>query len=199
MTTTLSDPTVLIVDDEESLADLYAYWVDSVAEARVAYNGDDALTRLDGTVDVLLLDRRMPGMSGDEVVEAVSDRDHDVRVVMVTAIDPGFDIVEMEIDDYLVKPVARPQLVDTVERMLVRTSYNDQLQRKFQLVEKKVTLEAAKSPHELDESDEYTRLVTELDALERELDSAVESFDDTDFTVAFRELPGGGTVDSTER
>jgi DNA-binding response OmpR family regulator len=199
MTTTFSDPTVLIVDDEESLADLYAYWVDSVAEARVAYNGDDALTRLDGTVDVLLLDRRMPGMPGDEVVEAVSDRDHDVRVVMVTAVDPGFDIVEMEIDDYLVKPIARPQLVDTVERMLVRSSYDDRLQRKFQLVEKKVTLEAAKSPHELDESDEYTELVTELDALERELDSAVESFDDTDFTVAFRELPGGGTVDSTER
>ena len=199
MTTTLADPTALIVDDEESLADLYAYWVDSVAEARVAYNGDDALTRLDGTVDVLLLDRRMPGMSGDEVVEAVSDRDHDVRVVLVTAVDPDFDIVEMEIDDYLVKPIARPQLVDTVERMLVRSSYDDRLQRKFQLVEKKVTLEAAKSPHELDESDEYTELVTELDALERELDSAVESFDETDFTVAFRELPGGGTVDSTER
>jgi DNA-binding response OmpR family regulator len=199
MTTTLADPTALIVDDEESLADLYAYWVDSVAEARVAYNGDDALTRLDGTVDVLLLDRRMPGMSGDEVVEAVSDRDHDVRVVLVTAVDPDFDIVEMEIDDYLVKPIARPQLVDTVERMLVRSSYDDRLQRKFQLVEKKVTLEAAKSPHELDESDEYTELVTELDALERDLDSAVESFDETDFTVAFRELPGGGTVDSTER
>jgi len=199
MTTTLADPTALIVDDEESLADLYAYWVDSVAEARVAYNGDDALTRLDGTGDVLLLDRRMPGMSGDEVVEAVSDRDHDVRVVLVTAVDPDFDIVEMEIDDYLVKPIARPQLVDTVERMLVRSSYDDRLQRKFQLVEKKVTLEAAKSPHELDESDEYTELVTELDALERDLDSAVESFDETDFTVAFRELPGGGTVDSTER
>ncbi|WP_338742166.1 hypothetical protein [Haloplanus salilacus] len=38
----------------------------------------------------------------------------------------------------------------------------------------------------------------ELDRLERELDSAVESFDDTDFTVAFRELPNGSPVDSTE-
>jgi DNA-binding response OmpR family regulator len=198
MTTTLSDATALIVDDEESLADLYAYWIDEVAEARTAYDGDEALTRLDETVDVVLLDRRMPGMSGDEVVEAASERDLDVRIVMVTAVDPGFDIVDMQIDDYLVKPVDRPQLVDTVERMLVRSSYDDQLQRKFQLVEKKVTLEAAKAPHELDESEEYTELVTELDTLEGELDSAVETFDDTDFTAAFQELPGGGTVDSTE-
>ena len=198
MTTTLSDATVLIVDDEQSLADLYAHWIGEVADVRTAYDGDEALDQLDETVDAMLLDRRMPGLSGDEVVDAASGRDLDVRIVMVTAVDPGFDIVDMEIDDYLVKPVDQPQLADTVERMLVRSSYDDKLQRKFQLVEKKVTLEEAKAPHELDESAEYTELVHELDELERELDSAVDSFDDNDFTVAFRELPGSGPVDSTE-
>lgn len=192
-------PTILVVDDERDLADLYEVWLSEEYRVRTAYGGEEALDVCDNAVDVVLLDRRMPDLSGDEVLERLRDRGNDCQVVMVTAVDPDFDIVEMEIDDYLVKPIARPQLVDTVERMLVRSSYDDRLQRKFQLVEKKVTLEAAKSPHELDESDEYTELVTELDALERELDSAVESFDETDFTVAFRELPGGGTVDSTER
>lgn len=198
MTAELSDATVLIVDDEQSLADLYAYWVDEFAEARTAYDGDEALEQLDDDVDVMLLDRRMPGRSGDAVVEAVTERGYDVRIVMVTAVDPGFEIVDMEIDDYLVKPVDQPQIMETVERMVVRNSYDDQLQRKFQLVEKKVTLEAAKTPHELDESEEYQKLVRQLDAIERELDSAVEEFDDTDFTVAFRDLPDGGAVDSTE-
>ncbi|GAB3318289.1 response regulator transcription factor [Haloplanus salinarum] len=198
MTAELSDATVLIVDDEQSLADLYAYWVDEFAEARTAYDGDEALETLDDDVDVMLLDRRMPGRSGDAVVEAVTERGYDVRIVMVTAVDPGFEIVDMEIDDYLVKPVDQPQIMETVERMVVRNSYDDQLQRKFQLVEKKVTLEAAKTPHELDESEEYQKLVRQLDTIERELDSAVEEFDDTDFTVAFRDLPGGGAVDSTE-
>ncbi|QGX94499.1 response regulator [Haloplanus rallus] len=198
MTAELSDATVLIVDDEQSLADLYAYWVDEFAEARTAYDGDEALEQLDDDVDVMLLDRRMPGRSGDAVVEAVTERGYDVRIVMVTAVDPGFEIVDMEIDDYLVKPVDQPQIMETVERMVVRNSYDDQLQRKFQLVEKKVTLEAAKTPHELDESEEYQKLVRQLDTIERELDSAVEEFDDTDFTVAFRDLPGGGAVDSTE-
>jgi DNA-binding response OmpR family regulator len=198
MTTTLADTTVLIVDDEQSLADLYAYWIDEVAEARTAYDGSEALDRLDETVDVVLLDRRMPGMSGDEVIDAVVDRDLDVRIVMVTAVDPGFDIVDMTIDDYLVKPVDQPELVDTVERMVVRSSYDDKLQHKFQLVEKKVTLEAAKTPHELEESEEYAELTRRLDAVESELDSTVEEFDDTDFTAAFQELPSGGPVDSTE-
>jgi len=198
MTAELSDATVLIVDDEQSLADLYAYWIDEFAEAQTAYDGDEALEKLDDDVDVMLLDRRMPGRSGDAVVDAVTERGYDVRIVMVTAVDPGFEIVDMAIDDYLVKPVDQPELMETVERMVVRNSYDDQLQRKFQLVEKKVTLEAAKTPHELDESEEYQKLVQQLDAIERELDSAVEEFDDTDFTVAFRELPSGGPMDSSE-
>ncbi|MFB6103006.1 MAG: HalX domain-containing protein [Haloplanus sp.] len=198
MTLTLSDATVLIVDDEQSLADLYAYWIDEVAEARTAYDGSEAIEKLDGDVDVILLDRRMPGMSGDEVVEEVADRDLDVRIVMVTAVDPGFDIVDMEIDDYLVKPVDQPELIETVERMVVRSSYDDKLQRKFQLVEKKVTLEAAKTPHELEESEEYAELTSRLNDIERELDSTVEEFDDTDFTAAFQELPSGDPIDSTE-
>jgi len=198
MTTTLSDATVLIVDDEQSLADLYAYWIDEVAEAWTAYDGEEALEKLDEGVDVMLLDRRMPGLSGDEVVEAVEERGLDVRIVMVTAVDPGFDIVDMGIDDYLIKPVDQPELIETVERMVVRSSYDDQLQEKFQLVEKKVTLEAAKTPHELEESEEYAELIRRLEALERDLDSTVEEFDGNDFTVAFRELPDGGPVDSTE-
>lgn len=198
MTPTLEDATVLIVDDEQSLADLYAYWIDEFAEARTAYDGTEALEQLDEDVDVMLLDRRMPGLSGDEVVDEVEKRGLDVRIVMVTAVDPGFDIVDMEIDDYLIKPVDQPELVETVERMMVRSTYDDQLQEKFQLVEKKVTLEAAKTPHELEESEEYGDLTRRLDAIERELDSAVEEFDDTDFTAAFQELPDGGPVDSTE-
>jgi DNA-binding response OmpR family regulator len=198
MTTTLSDATVLIVDDEQSLADLYAYWVDEFAEARTAYDGNEALDKLDETVDVMLLDRRMPGLSGDEVVDAVTERGCDVRIVMVTAVDPGFEIVDMEIDDYLVKPVDQPELKDAIERMIVRNTYHDQLQRKFQLVEKKVTLEEAKTPHELEESEQYQKLLRQLEAVEQELDTAVGEFDDDDFTVAFRELPNGGPVDSTE-
>jgi hypothetical protein len=61
-----------------------------------------------------------------------------------------------------------------------------------------VTLEEAKTPHELEESEQYQKLLRQLEAVEQELDTAVGEFDDDDFTVAFRELPNGGPVDSTE-
>jgi DNA-binding response OmpR family regulator len=193
--TTLSNATVLVVDDERPLADLYARWVGDVADARTAYDGEEALDQLDAAVDVLLLDRRMPGCSGDEVIDHMARHDIDVRTVMVTAVDPGFDIVDMAIDDYLVKPVDQRQLVETVEQMVVRDTYDDTLQQKFQLVEKKATLEAAKTRQELDDSEEYEQLQHELNAIERTLNSAVEQFDDTDFTVAFRDLPDVESAD----
>jgi hypothetical protein len=61
-----------------------------------------------------------------------------------------------------------------------------------------VTLEEAKTPHELEESEEYQKLLRQLEAVEQELDTAVGEFDDNDFAVAFRELPNGGPVDSPE-
>jgi CheY-like chemotaxis protein len=40
---------------------------------RTAYGGHEALEELSDDVDVILLDRRMPGLSGDEVLEEVRD------------------------------------------------------------------------------------------------------------------------------
>ncbi len=44
-------------------------------------------------------------MSGDEVLDTIAERGIDPAVVMVTAVDPDFDIVEMPFDEYLTKPV----------------------------------------------------------------------------------------------
>ncbi|MFB6108339.1 MAG: response regulator transcription factor [Haloplanus sp.] len=195
MTNSTTEPKVLVVDDEQPLADLYAHWLGDIADVTTAYDGTEALDAVTEAFDVVLLDRRMPGYSGDEVVEKLCEEGLDVRVVMVTAVDPGFDIVEMRIDDYLVKPVDEHDLVETVERMVVRDTYDDQLQEKFRLVEKKVTLEAAKTPTELESSEEYAELTHQLSELEENLDTAVDEFTDTDFTVAFRDLPAGNHTD----
>jgi len=59
---------------------------------------------IDETVDVVLLDRMMPGMSGQEVLAAIRERGLDCRVAMVTAVDADFDVIEMGFDEYLGKP-----------------------------------------------------------------------------------------------
>ncbi|UPV76481.1 HalX domain-containing protein (plasmid) [Halorussus limi] len=182
-------PTVLVVDDEQDVADLYAMWLQDDYRVLSAYEGDDALTVLDDTVDVVLLDRRMPGQSGDEVLEVIRDRDINCRVVMVTAVKPDFDILEMGFDDYLVKPVSKDELHEVVEQMLTRVDYGAQLQEYFSLVSKKAVLESEKDPETLYANEEYTELETEIEELGAEVDDTRGQLDDhDDFVGAFQDL-----------
>ena len=108
-------PVVLIVEDEPDVAETYKLWLQGDYEVRMGQNGDEGLELLDESVDVVLLDRRMPVVSGNEVLAAIEERDLQCRVAMVTAVDPDFDIVDMGCDDYVVKPVTRDRLLEVVE------------------------------------------------------------------------------------
>ncbi len=110
---------VLVVDDDEPLTDTYAAWLSDRYDVLVANSGAEALEQLDETVDVVLLDRRMPDMAGDDVLEEIHERGLDCRVSMLTAVKPDSDIVEMPFEDYLVKPVGREEVLGSVERLLL--------------------------------------------------------------------------------
>ncbi len=177
---------VLIVDDEVDVADLYAVWLGSDHDVVSANDGTEALELVDDDVDVVFLDRQMPGLSGDEVLDAIEERGLDCRVVMVTAVDPGFDIVEMPFDDYLTKPVTREKLTGTVEEMLTRDTYDEQLQEYFALVSKKATLESQKNAAELERNDGYAELSERVEELGARVDATAAEFDS--FETVFHEL-----------
>ena len=187
-----SQPLVLVVEDEPDLADLYAAWLGDDYRVRTAYGGHEALDVLDdvdGTVDAILLDRRMPGLSGDEVLAAVRERGVDCRVAMVTAVEPDFDILEMGFDDYLVKPVASDTLRETVEGLLQRGEYDTGVQDLFALISKKAMLEAEKSASELADNEEYQALAEEIETLRADVDDSLEAVTETDdFEGLFREF-----------
>jgi DNA-binding response OmpR family regulator len=182
-------PTVLVVEDEPDLADLYATWLDGEYAVRTAYGGRDALAAIDETVDVILLDRRMPDLPGDEVLSTVRDRGIDCRVAMVTAVEPDFDIVAMGFDDYLVKPVSKEALRGTVENLLRREEYADGVRELFSLASKKALLESEKGPADLERSEEYQELAERLDALREDLDRTLESLgEEAGLTELYRDL-----------
>jgi DNA-binding response OmpR family regulator len=183
--------TILVVDDEEDIADLYTTWLETDHDVRTAYNGAGALEKTDEDVDLVFLDRQMPDKSGDEVLQRIRDGGYDCRVVMVTAVDPDFDIVDMAFDDYLTKPVMRDDLADVVENMQEREEYSDTVQEYFALTSKKATLEAEKSPSELRENTEYQEMVRRVDDLREKADTVVADFGD-DYDVLFQELPSSG-------
>ncbi|WP_246982896.1 response regulator [Halorientalis marina] len=156
-------PVVLVVDDNRAIANTYTAFLSDEYTVRTAYDGKEALAELDPSVDVVLLDRRMPEVSGDAVLEEIESRQLDCRVVMLTAVDPDFDIIDMGFDEYLVKPIEREELNEVVREMLERATYDDDFRRFLALVSKKATLEAEKSSAELEASDEYARIRDRID------------------------------------
>ena len=171
-------PLVLVVEDERDLADLYATWLRDEYRVRVAYGGREAIEKLDDAVDVALLDRRMPDLSGDETLAAIREEGIECRVAMVTAVEPDFDIVAMGFDDYVVKPVSREGLAETVESLLLRSTYDDGMQELFALASKKALLESEKDPATLESNREYQELSERVSELRADLDETLASFDD---------------------
>ena len=188
-----ASPEVLVVDDEARLADLFAAWIGTERPVETAYDGETALETMAESVEVVLLDRRMPGLSGDEVLQAIRDEGYDARVVMVTAVDPDFDIIEMGFDDYLVKPVSKDELLEIVEKVQTRSAYEFEVQEYYSLVSKKALLESEKPDRELEENDEYQELSGRVDELRDSIDDTMTGMSThDDFVGAFQDLPGGG-------
>jgi Response regulators consisting of a CheY-like receiver domain and a winged-helix DNA-binding domain len=192
-------PLVLVAEDERDLADLYATWLRDKYRVRVAYGGREAVEKLDDEIDIALLDRRMPDLSGDETLEAIRDRGIECRVAMVTAVEPDFDIVAMGFDDYLVKPVSREALKETVENLLLRSSYDEGIQELFSLASKKALLESEKDPATLSDSAEYQQLSERVSELRTELDETLASFENEhDISAMYRDLGNAFAFDDED-
>lgn len=172
--------TVLVVEDEQHLADLYTDYLDDRYEVRTAYSGREAIEMLADDIDVVLLDRRMPVVSGNEVLAAIEEDGYECRVAMVTAVDPDFDIIDLGVDDYLVKPVSKNALRDVVDRLLTITEYSERLQELTSKKLKRNVLQVEKPASELRESERYAELEAEIDRLEHKLDELSEDLSEED-------------------
>ncbi len=165
---------MLVVDDDEAVADVYASQLGEFYDVLTAYDGESALELVTDEVDVVLLDRRMHGLSGREVLERIRGRDIDCGVVMVTAVDPGFDIVDMGFDDYLLKPVEGPELQSVVAETVNRLDKRAVVREYHALSAKVATLRVEKNPAELEDSEEYQRLLDRLDDLESRIEGGAD-------------------------
>jgi DNA-binding response OmpR family regulator len=116
---------VLLADDERLLADTVADGLRKLAMAvDVCYDGEAALERLGvNQYDVAILDRDMPGRSGDEVCRWVVDAAIGTRILILTAaagIRDRVDGLGLGADDYLTKPFAFAELAARVQALARR-------------------------------------------------------------------------------
>lgn len=177
--------TILIVEDEQSLAALHAHHLQDDYEARVAFTGGEALVELTSDIDLVLLDRRMPGMSGDELLEHIDDWESDCQVIMVTAVDPDLDIIDMPLAGYLTKPVSKDELLTAVEQAFLIDDYEELVSEYYETRKKYATLTAEFSPTEIDD-ERFDELEGRIDELEVEMNEILEQFPDSELRDAFR-------------
>lgn len=183
-----ADSKVVIVEDNVEMAKLLKVWLETDYTVEVAHDCEGAFTLIDESVDVLLLDRQLPDGSGDEVLAHVREAGYDCRVAMVTAVDPGLDIIGMGFDDYLCKPMTSEELRGVVERLLAQSEYGKEVQRLYSLVSKKALLEASLPERKLQASTEYEELKEEISTLQADITKKSMSFSDAQFHAELNRL-----------
>jgi len=103
-------PRVLVVDDEPVAVELlHAFLADKGLDVITACDGEEALRQVkDHRPHLILLDVRMPKLNGMEVLKRVREIDHEVGVIMVTAVneeETGREALKMGAFDYITKPL----------------------------------------------------------------------------------------------
>ena len=120
---------ILIVEDEESLADPLSYLLEKEGFSTVwAADGPAALEAFEANeVDLVLLDLMLPGMSGTDVCRKLR-ASSSVPIIMVTARDSEIDKVvglELGADDYVTKPYSSRELIARIRAVLRRGGDSD--------------------------------------------------------------------------
>lgn len=184
-----AEKTVLVVDDEPQLLDVFSLFLEEEYAVRTANGGEEAIEEVDETVDAALLDRRMPDLRGDEVLQTFRERGYTFPVAMVTAVEPEFDIVELPFDEYVTKPIDGDYLRSVVELLLTRGEYDEESRAFFRLASKKAALESSDEyGNDLEDREEYEEIVRRLSKLESSLSETLAQLSDGDMEAAYRRL-----------
>jgi len=144
---------------------MHSAWLEDEYTVRTASDGEETLRNLDSDVGVVVLDRRMPGPSGDEILDWIRSQQYDIRVVMATSSDVDLDLLELAFDEYLTKPIQKQTLLSTVAELFERREYDAQLQAYLALRSKLALLQVEYTAETLEANEEYRRLRTRLDEL----------------------------------
>jgi DNA-binding NtrC family response regulator len=117
-------PVILVVDDDPGIREAFRLVLEDQYELLEAEDGPQALERVQRSpVDLVLLDVRLPGMDGIEVLERVKAIDEHVEVVLVTAVQTvraAVAAMKLGALDYLTKPFDEDEILPLIRRALER-------------------------------------------------------------------------------
>lgn len=123
---------ILIVDDEKSFVRSLTFALHEAGySTNCAHTGEDALAILERDLpDLMLLDLRLPGMSGMEILNETARLYPDLPVVMISAhgdTRAAVQAMKAGATDYLIKPFALDELLHLIDSVTERTRMRDEL------------------------------------------------------------------------
>ncbi len=116
---------ILVVEDDSDINGLLCRILDKAGyETISAWSGSEALLRLEREAfDMLLLDLRLPGMTGEEVIRQLREKENEIPVLVLTAkaaLEDKVSVLNLGADDYLTKPFENEEVVARVNARLRR-------------------------------------------------------------------------------
>lgn len=115
---------VLVVDDEPEVTfALQAFFLGKGYEMMTALDGLQAMRLIrQSSIDLVILDMKMPGVNGVEVLKFIHAQSPSTKVVVVTAYDVQFQelVEQLGVDGFLIKPFGIQALTSTIEEVLAR-------------------------------------------------------------------------------
>lgn len=184
MTETLE---VMIVDDNEGCRDLYTLWLEADHNVRTAPNGTIALEEIDSDVELVIVDRNMPGPTGLDVAAEIRNNGYDCQIIMISSERMDFEISESPVDQYVQKPAERETLESAVERIAVQHAYQSALSEFFAVSATVGKVEADASRRQLENGEEYLKLCEQADR-KRSRASALLEESGLDWKAAFESV-----------
>ena len=131
MTTTTKQPSILVVDDEQIVRDSLAKWFRQDGyRVDAAEDANQALKKMsEGPWDVILLDIKMPGMSGLELQKRLHEQDRFATIIMITAfasVESAVQALKEGAFDYVTKPIDPDHLSHLVNNALKQKKLQDE-------------------------------------------------------------------------
>ncbi|MGH8060127.1 MAG: response regulator [Candidatus Entotheonellia bacterium] len=116
-------PAILVVDDDQGVQQSCRVILEDQYNVLEARDGLTALSLVEsGRVDLVLLDLRLPGMDGVEVLARIKETKPQMKVIVVTAVigvRTAVEVMKLGAIDYLTKPFSHIELLSLTERALI--------------------------------------------------------------------------------
>ncbi|WP_072679642.1 response regulator transcription factor [Arcobacter sp. LA11] len=124
----MNNKLILIVEDEEDILELLEYTLQKEGYETIGFlSVNEKLEKVleEETIDLILMDRNLPGIDGTTFINKVKEKGHNSPVIYLTAKDKDEDILEgfdSHADDYITKPFNIKEMLARVKAVIKRAS-----------------------------------------------------------------------------